>query len=163
MNDLKLLLNNLGLLKIATYIQSGNVVFQFNNLESIPHLEDKVAQSIFEAFNFSVQVIIVAETDLQRIVDSNPFASGNSIESLHCTFLKTIPEQVKIKTINQEDFGGDDCFVTDSVAYITCNLQHSQSKLTHGFLSRKLGVGCITKNWKTTTNLLELCKHVTSQ
>ncbi|MFK8045494.1 MAG: DUF1697 domain-containing protein [Crocinitomicaceae bacterium] len=160
MNDLKLMLAKLGFLNSTTYIQSGNVVFQFCNLDSISDLENKVAKKIYETFGFEVPVVIVSKSAMQRIVDSNPFVASNPIENLHCTFFKNKPHDIILTALNQEDFGEDECFITSNSAYIKCNLKYSKSKLTNGFLEKQIGVGCTTRNWKTTLKLLELCKNM---
>ena len=61
----------LGLEKVRTYIQSGNVVFESRFPESI--LRANLEQALFEKMGKHVGVLIRTASELRAILDANPF------------------------------------------------------------------------------------------
>lgn len=73
MTDLKILYEEIGLRKVRTYIQSGNVIFCSDN--EIPSLviAKKIQDTITKKYNFNVAVIIRSIDKMQEIISSNTF------------------------------------------------------------------------------------------
>ena len=157
MADLKSLCEKLGLKNVATYIQSGNLIFVSGKQNS--ELESMLEKGILETFGFDVPVIVRSSKELEASIDDNPFYDKNAdINSLHLTFLKEKPtkeNEEKALTFNYEP---DKFKIQDKYVYILCEGKYHQSKLTNNFFEKKLDTGATTRNWKTVLKLSDLGK-----
>jgi uncharacterized protein (DUF1697 family) len=72
MPDLVVMLEDLGLSNIKTYIQSGNVIFQSKKVNSV-ELSQNICTTIKECRGFVVQVIILNVNEFKNAIASNPF------------------------------------------------------------------------------------------
>ncbi|WP_436462537.1 DUF1697 domain-containing protein, partial [Amycolatopsis sp. w19] len=68
MQELKSLLTNMGLDKVKTYIQSGNVILQSER--NAEQLEEQMEQEIRRAFGFSVIIILRTASEWEQIFSS---------------------------------------------------------------------------------------------
>ena len=157
MADLKSLCEKLGLNNVATYIQSGNLIFASGKQNS--ELESILEKGIKETFGFDVPVIVRSSKELDASIKNNPFYDENAdINSLHLTFLKEKPSkenEEKALTFNYEP---DKFKIQDKYVYIFCEGKYHQSKLTNNFFEKKLDTGATTRNWKTVLKLSDLGK-----
>ncbi|WP_430488077.1 DUF1697 domain-containing protein [Priestia flexa] len=69
MQELKSLLTNMGLDKVKTYIQSGNVIFESER--NAQQLEEQMEQEIRRAFGFSVIIILRTASELEQIISGS--------------------------------------------------------------------------------------------
>lgn len=69
MQELKSLLTNMGLDKVKTYIQSGNVIFESER--NAEQLEEQMEQEIRRAFGFSVIIILRTASELEQIISGS--------------------------------------------------------------------------------------------
>ena len=91
MKELTAVLEGLGLKKVQTYIQSGNVVFQCkaNKAQELTH---DIGTAIFHSHELTPQVFVLSVQELQNAIVSNPFPEGeNDPKSLHLFFLESSP------------------------------------------------------------------------
>ena len=92
MKELKTLLEKLGAGKVATYIQSGNVVLTHkeNNLKT---LSEKITAAIKKNFGFEPKVLLLKQREIERTISSNPFPEGEKEpKTLHAFFLESKPK-----------------------------------------------------------------------
>jgi uncharacterized protein (DUF1697 family) len=157
MADLKSLCEKLGLNNVATYIQSGNLIFASGKQNS--ELESILEKGIKETFGFDVPVIVRSSKELDASIKNNPFYDENAdINSLHLTFLKEKPtkeNQEKALAFNCEP---DKFKIEDKYVYILCQGKYHKTKLTNNFFEKKLNTGATTRNWKTVLKLSDLGK-----
>jgi uncharacterized protein (DUF1697 family) len=71
MKELSALCADLGLKKVRTYIQSGNVIFE--SLLSEAALRDKLEQALTERMGKRVDVVVRTASDLRSVFEANPF------------------------------------------------------------------------------------------
>ena len=72
---------------VATYIQSGNVVFQ-SKVTDAKELEKRIAKKIEQDFGIEVPVIVKEKGELINIFKNNPFIKRKAdVAFLHVTFL----------------------------------------------------------------------------
>ncbi|MEO1652418.1 MAG: DUF1697 domain-containing protein, partial [Bacteroidota bacterium] len=160
MDDLKALFAQLNYQDIATYIQSGNVLFSTPKELDIPEEAKKIEGAILDQFTFEVPVIIRKSRDLESIIKGNPFLEkGKAIETLHLTFLSKIPSEEKREKIKSYDYAPDLFQIQGQEVYIYCEGKYHQTKLNNQFFEKKLGVSASTRNWKTLLKLKELAKN----
>ncbi len=157
MADLKALCENLGLEKVKTYIQSGNLIFTSDQINS--ELENILEKAINDKFGFDVPVIVRSSEELQTSIGKNPFFVGDGkIDRLHLTFLKEKPTKKNKEKIQTYDYEPDKFKIDGRDVFIFCTGKYHKSKLTNNFFEKKLNTGATTRNWKTVLKLYELSK-----
>lgn len=157
MTDLKSLFEDLNCTQVRTYIQSGNVVFNqvvVNQEEQIRQIEKK----IFDRYGFQVPVLIRTQTELDEIVQQNPFLKEKDIEidKLHVTFLAVTPSDTNQAKINGLQFGSDRFIISGKDVYVYCPGGYGNTKLSNIFFENKLKVTATTRNWRSVNELLKI-------
>jgi len=166
MKDLKVLFKKMGLSKVDTYIQSGNVVLESDQKESSADLEMRIQQAIAETFGFDVPVIVRTADEWAMSIGNNPFwkEKDTDIDRLHLTCLVEVPspellEKIKLfqyLPVRQAHGEPDRYEIIGKDVYIFCAAGYGTSKLTNPFFESKLKVQATTRNWKTVIKLHEM-------
>lgn len=158
MKDLKVLFEKMGLSKVETYIQSGNVVFESDQKLSTADLEVKIEQAITETFGFDVPVIVRTADEWAKSIVDNPFwkEKDADIDRLHHTCLKEVPSPELLEKIKLFQFLPDRYEIIAKDVFIFCAAGYGTSKLTNPFFESKLKVPATTRNWKTVMKLHEM-------
>ena len=160
MDALKSSFSSLGFEQVQTYIQSGNVVFRYQETNS-GNLEELINKQILKDFGFEVPVLVLDKKQLANIVKNNPFAVDENREPqfLHVTFLKENPSNVDEEKIKGYVKSGEKFVISDGVVYLYCPHGYGKTKLNNNFFESQLKVSATTRNWKTTLKLLEMTKE----
>ena len=154
MKDLKLLFQDLGFENIKTYIQSGNVVFESKKKE-VSTLSKWITAKIKEDYNYDIPVIIKTLEEIQAIYDVNPFFTKNvDIKKLYVVYLSKNP--LDVKNLTDCNFKKDTFKIIKNVLYIKYDIGAGKTKLTNSLVEKKLNVVATSRNWRTTTKLLEI-------
>lgn len=160
MAELRKHLASLGFSNLATYIQSGNIIFQSTSEENSV-LEEKIHQNIKENYGFDVPVIVRSQEEWQKVVDRFPYSLGDhEINRLAVVYLKEKPTHTPEEEINKFRTANDEVVYADKEVYLYMPDGFGVSKLTNNVFERKLKVAATSRNWKTTIKLLELCKNI---
>ncbi len=161
MTDLKILLSSLGFMNIQTYIQSGNIVFQFAET-SEKVLEEMICSAIKKQYDFDVPTMVKGITEMKEIVAKNPYLKDESkdISHLHVTFLDDIPAQEILNTLASGDYKSDEYTLVGKNIYVYCPNGYGKTKLTNTFFENKLKVAATTRNWKTTNELIKMAEKI---
>ena len=161
MNDLKALCQELGFRQIQTYIQSGNIVFQYRKTDPVK-ISARLKDALMKQFGFEVPVITFLEEELDKIIQANPFVGDPSINPkyLHITFLSDKPEQAVSDQLARTGYGQDRLALVGRSIYLYCPGGYGVSQLTNSFFERRLAVTATTRNWKTALTLLRLVREL---
>jgi len=156
MADLRLLLETMGLEKVQTYIQSGNVLFESSReTEETRHL---LEEQIKNQFGLSVPVILRTLAELEEIMENNPFSFDHLLEgeSIHLSLFSQSPPQKGVNYLLELHGDVDECEVKDKEIYVYLR----QSILTSKLAARiqKIGVPSTSRNWKTVKKLATMAK-----
>lgn len=97
MPELQTLFEASGFKKVKTYIQSGNLVFEAT-AKNLNEIEKLVEEKISERFGLKVPVLVKTKSEVENILQNNPFikSGGIDVSKLHVTFLSKEPEQANI-------------------------------------------------------------------
>ena len=79
MDELKDVLISIGLVNPVTYLQSGNIIFESDELNTAA-LEHIIEESIKVNFGFEVPVIVYSKQDFESIFLNNPFIEDSKID-----------------------------------------------------------------------------------
>ena len=157
MERLRVSIRALGFDEVATYIQSGNVVFKAAK-DSNRSLEQKIAKRILEEFGFEVPVVVRSSDELADVVRRSPFSGqpGFDETKLHVTFLaeaapKTATDVLKSLAQPSEKFA-----VSGREIYLSFPNGYGVTKLSNTAIENKLGVTATTRNWKTVNVLRQM-------
>ncbi|WP_088189479.1 DUF1697 domain-containing protein [Desulfosporosinus sp. FKA] len=164
MADLKLVFENMGLKKVQTYIQSGNVLFESNQEEK--QLRQLIEDKLEEAFGFSIPVILRTSMELEEIINNCPFSeeeareaqSASKAESLYIGLLIQPPSEEGIQQLNDYKSQTDQFKIIGRDVYLLFYNSIRNSKLANNLY--KLNVLTTTRNWKTIFKLAQLAKLI---
>lgn len=157
MNEFKNFLIDLNFKNVKTYIQSGNIIFNYPNIQS-QILSELIEKKIFEKYKFKVPVIIRTLEEFKIGIENNSFLKDKNIDTnkLHITFLSAIPNKELTSKIQQNDFLPDKFKIIHKEIYVYCSNGYGSSKLNNNFFEKKLGLTASTRNIKTVHAILKI-------
>jgi uncharacterized protein (DUF1697 family) len=155
MEDLRKTFVMLGFKNIATYIQSGNVVFdcaEINKEVIINKIENKLQKSL----GFEVKTFIKTIPDIESIIKKNPFKKPAEGMGLHVSFLSGKPDNELTKQLLLQQTEFEKFSFVGTEAYILVkNGAYGETKFSNTFLEKKLKIDATTRNWATVNKMLE--------
>ncbi len=90
MADLRQVVTELGHADVATYIQSGNVLF--SSAQSDPAaLAEALEQAISATLGVSPRVIVLSREELAQVARDNPYTEEPNPKAVHAIFLNAAP------------------------------------------------------------------------
>jgi uncharacterized protein (DUF1697 family) len=156
MDQLKSLFASLGHEDVATYIQSGNVIFR-----SAPGDERKIAtdleQRIAETFAVAARVLLRTPAELESIATGNPFLDRQGDPTkLHVVLLDAPPAAEAIAELDPGRSPPDEFSVHGREIYLHLPNGFGRSKLSIDYFESRLGAVATARNWRTLLKLREL-------
>jgi uncharacterized protein (DUF1697 family) len=85
MSDLREVVTSLGHTGVATYIQSGNVVFSSRGRNATT-LAGALEQKIAEVLGVRSHVVVLSRAELAQVIADNPFPDETNAKHLHAMF-----------------------------------------------------------------------------
>jgi uncharacterized protein (DUF1697 family) len=160
MAELKRTFESMGLSRVQTYIQSGNVLFKSNEEEE--PLRKRIEHGIEADFGFSVTVVLRTADELKRIAANCPFSeeevsgaeASSEGESLYVSLLLEEPSQERIERLGDFRSEGDEYRIEGREVYLLFRHSIRNSKLANNL--QKLDVPSTVRNWKTINKLVTL-------
>lgn len=156
MADLRQMCVSLGLRGVATYVQSGNVVFDSDDGDAAAvaaWLEGAIAAMT----GFEVAVVVRTSADLARILAQEPYPHGEP-KFVHVLFLREEGEETAVSNFTPPPGSDDEYRIDGREIYIHYPNGAGRSKLTGNYFERKLGVVGTARNWRTVQALLALAE-----
>lgn len=156
MADLREVFGQAGHTEVASYIQSGQVVFASDRPAGA--LEAGLEQAIAERFGLSIPVVVVPHTKLRSVVAKAPAGFGQSPDAYHSDviFLKKPLTPAKAMDVVRLRDGVDQVWSANGVLYFA----RLSERRTESLLSRIIGTPAYKlmtiRNWATTTRLLAM-------
>lgn len=162
MEHLRKLMEASGYTNVATYIQSGNVVFDAEETD-----KGKVGRAIevllYKEYGHDVFTFILDEADLIKVIDSNPYTGRepepSGIKKYFVTFLAGEATTQGLDQMRKFNRGDDDFKAVGSNIYLKLTQSAADSKLSNSFIEAKMSLKSTTRNWNTTLKLLELLQE----
>lgn len=161
MELLRGLCDKLGFQKVETYVQSGNIVFQAK-VENPTTVSRRISESILDSFGFETPVIVRTSKEMKNVVANNPFLKEKDVDStkLHVTFLTDVAQKSSLKTLEKLSTGQDKFYLASREIYLYCPEGYGRTKLSNNAIEKALSVTATTRNWRTTSTLLDMAsKH----
>ena len=155
MKELASVLEGMGLSKVQTYIQSGNVVFQSRttNEKELSHAIETV---IGKSHGFTPEVVILSQQELQDAIAANPFPEGESEpKTLHLFFLASIPANPNIDRLETFRTNSEKFRLINNVFYLHAPNGMGRSKLAAN-VEKALGVTLTARNWRSVNKIMAM-------
>lgn len=150
MQDLKTLLERLGLTSIETYIQSGNVIFESNEVIG---LAEKISAAIGESHGFEPKIWLLEGASFNKAVQANPFPEAEAEpKTLHLYFLYDAPESINTELLEKYAKENERFKLIDKVFYLHAPDGIGRSKIAER-IEKALGVAATARNWRTVSQL----------
>ena len=156
MTALKACLEKAGFQKVATYIQSGNVLFASAD-NDIDLLTQKMEEALSKEFAYKSRVVVVSHKRLREVVKQAPRGFGKKPDEYRydVIFLKQPLTAVEaLKSVKVKD-GVDAAYKGKGVLYFSRLI----SRATESQLSKIVGLpiyqNMTIRNWNTVTKLVD--------
>ncbi|HEX6234738.1 MAG TPA: DUF1697 domain-containing protein [Jiangellaceae bacterium] len=161
MADLRAVVSGLGHADVATYIQSGNVVF---TADDSPKLAADLERAISDSLGVSPSVVVLTRFELAQVVHDNPYPDEPNPKALHAVFLTVAPTPATADALGDalrrvEGTGShDSAQLIGRTIYLHTPDGFGRSKLAELIVqSRKPDLTGTARNWTTVTKLLAMC------
>jgi uncharacterized protein (DUF1697 family) len=156
MADLRSCFENLGLREVATYIQSGNVVFLHDGKDDEAKLLRRIERCLAESFGLRDCVVLVDRRRLEKIVSEAPRGFGTSPDTFRYDVIFLRKPMTPSEAVNEiRAREGVDAVHTGSDALYFSRLI---SRASQSYLARVTQLPVYKfmtiRNWNTTTKLL---------
>jgi uncharacterized protein (DUF1697 family) len=157
MDELKQMLGSLGFGGVKTYIQSGNVAFDFRESDKTD-LARQIEQAIKNRFGHEVPVILRTQQEMEAIVRLDPFQDKvpNEIARWQIAFLPTHPEPLGEFPIWSTIKDVEIFQIFEGTAFC---LGHPQKNGNFGFanafIEKLFKMPATTRNWNTVVKMAE--------
>jgi uncharacterized protein (DUF1697 family) len=167
MAELRDIVTGLGHTGVATYIQSGNVLFsttETDNAALARGIEDAVASRL----GVQSRVLVLSQAELAQVAQDNPYPGELNPRFVHAVFLPSRPSPEMIADVAQlvgqvaargsrdeARYVGQALFVHTPDGYGRSELAALLAKARGPLSARGAGTA---RNWATVTKLLQLCQ-----
>jgi uncharacterized protein (DUF1697 family) len=158
MQEFKAACEEAGLRNVATYIASGNIVFQ--SPKSAAALTRLINQILRDRFALTKNHTLIRSPDrLAEVIAGNPFAmaAAKRPNLLMVNFLEALPPAGAAAALAAYR-GPERLQLEGDHLYVDYSEGVARSKLTPAFLAKALQVPCTARNWNTINKLLEMAR-----
>jgi uncharacterized protein (DUF1697 family) len=160
MEELKKLCSLPGFTNVATYIQSGNIIFETTETDSAA-LEQKLGKTLTKTLGYPTPVFLRSLDDMLGILKKDPFKELRGSEGIkeYVVFLSKAPDS-KVKTALESASNEIDVFKFKGNELFIINYPDKGKSLLTGssVLEKKIGMPVTARNWRTVNKMLELLK-----
>jgi len=158
MAELKRMLETMGLGRVQTVLQTGNMLFESG--EEAETLRLLIQREIQAVFGLSVAVMLRTATELARIIRDCPFAPDalSAGETIQISVLSEPISQKSAELLANVDSGDDEFRICGTEIYFLFRQSILDSPL--GKQLQKLGSTTTTRNWNTIVKLDALAKKL---
>lgn len=158
MTDLRARFEAIGLTDVATYIQSGNVVF--SAAQDSASLAGRIEAELSTAFGYDARIVLLAADDLERVVTQAPPGFGAEPDQYRYDVLFVRPPRRADEAIAEVATrpGVDTVAAGDHALYFRRLTSRATQSLLPKLVGRPVYRDLTIRNWNTTTRLLEMTR-----
>ena len=153
MARLRALYEALGCEDVATYLQSGNVVFR--RARNPAGVGLGVERAIKRELGLDIRVLDRSHAELAGILAADPFPGVDPSRRM-VMFLSAAPGDAIAREVEHVRLGPDEARLIGRELHVHYPDGISNSRLPGLLTERRLGVTATTRNWRTVTRLHEL-------
>ncbi|MEV0697859.1 DUF1697 domain-containing protein [Saccharopolyspora sp. NPDC050389] len=159
MADLRDLVTAAGHGEVATYLQSGNVVFTSDRADPEAVAAD-LRRRLAGELGVDTPVMVRTGAEITGIAARHPFQEGQSDHTkLHVAFLAAEPDAGHAAQLTVPDGAPEELHLAGRELYLHYPAGAGRSKVTAAYLEKRLGVSLTARNWKTVIALAGLARQ----
>ena len=104
--------------------------------------------------------MVKTSKELEQIVSDNPLVKEKGIDhsKLHVTFLSDALPTTAVKVLEPLATARERFRTLNREIYLYCPDGYGNTKLSNNAIEKKLSVVATTRNWRTVSTLLEMCR-----
>ena len=150
------ILEKVGLKKVKTYIQSGNVILEteLSKGETAKLIHDTIAKEI----GADLSVIIKEKNQLQIAIEENPFNENYDFSRIHLVFTNDSMGEDELKKLENKDFGDEKFIIGSECLYMYLPRDVSPKRLNTNYLEKQLSITMTMRKLNVVEHLVELYK-----
>ena len=141
---------------VETVVASGNVLFSFDDRPT-DGLEELFSHMMRERFDMDSFVAVRTQDEIRVAIEGNPFAAGGAENLVHTQFLGCQPTEAQFQTLvaDHQGRGAERLALGDRALFIDYVDGAGNSKLTGGYIARRLGCDGTARNIRSLRRILE--------
>jgi uncharacterized protein (DUF1697 family) len=140
--DLCRIFESLGLLRVETFLASGNVIFETPRAAG---LDGRITKALTADLGFEVPTFVRTLAEVSQIAASTPLAAKGE-ERLYVGFTAGKPTSSALERLKTPEH----TFAVDGrEVYWLCRIPMSESKITNGTIEKALGMSVTFRNRNT--------------
>ncbi len=148
-----------GAREVATYIQSGNVVFGAPSKQA-GTIAAQVGEALVGELGRPIPIVVRSAAAWAKIAAAHPFADAVPEAKLRMVAVcDRKPSAAKVAALDPERSPGDLLEVRGAEVYLAFPRGSARSKLDPAWLDRSLGVTSTWRNWPTVAKLAALLRE----
>jgi uncharacterized protein (DUF1697 family) len=162
MADLREMFEELGFSEAQTLLQSGNVVFESDQTDSLAivrTLEDGIANK----FDYQIPVVLRRAEQMQILFDKYPPSKDQETKFYHLLFLKETPSSGALDALKAAYDGPESIDLRGDELYVYYSDGAGRSKLTTNLIEKHLKVKATARNWNTVEKLVVLAQSLNEE
>lgn len=156
MADLRRLFESFGLTDVATYIQTGNVLFSTTDPDP-ERLAQQLEKKLASSMGHKMTIFVLSPAELKKAAAHNPFdpESLDEEQRCHLMFLSAEPDEPHRKALMALQGEEYHFYIQDKVLYYAYPRKSDGNRRTINF-EKVLGVIGTARSWKVVNKLIEL-------
>ncbi len=156
MADLRMFFESIGLTDVSTYIQTGNVLFTANDVDS-KILVQQLQNELVSLLGKKIIVFVLSPEELGKAATYNPFNPEQLDKEQQCylMFLSAEPDEVHCKALMALQDKDYRFYIQNKVLYYVYSRKPDGTRRTINF-EKVLGVAGTARSWKVVNKLIEL-------
>lgn len=157
MTDLKECFESMGFTDVATFIQSGNVLFKSGEKDKVK-LTQKIEKTLSGSFNYKSLIVLINRDELETVVKKAPKGYGQNPGEYRydVLFLKEPLTAVEAMKSLKEREGVDKAYPGKNVLYFSRLISKAGQSYLTKVISLPVYQRMTIRNWNTTSRLFEL-------
>jgi uncharacterized protein (DUF1697 family) len=161
MADLREMMDNLGFYGAETYIQSGNIIFR-SETSDLKTLENRIASGISARFSLSVPVLLLDSRQLAAILSNCPFPDDGISKpvGVYISLMSALPEDRGFPAIDGKTAPTERWKIVDRCLFLNCPEGYGKTRITNGFIEKRLKVVSTTRNIRTMRKLAAMAESL---
>jgi uncharacterized protein (DUF1697 family) len=161
MAELRAVAIDLGHSDVATYIQSGNLLFTSSETD-VTSLADALEAEIEARLGVRPAVVVISGRELARVIADNPFPDEANPKSLHAVFRRDEVDKSGIALVAaavrraSESGSRDDAAVVGRILFLRTPDGLGRSDMAAQLARSRVQAAGTARNWTTVTRLMEM-------
>lgn len=156
MDELRKIFEELKFENVRTYIASGNVIFDTKEKDEAK-LTAKIEKHLKESLGYEVFVMLRTQTELEKILNDNPFKDVTDGMAQYINFFKETPPKTVAKEIEKESIPTEQVKFIGREMYMLFYCRMSDSEFfKKNTYEKRLGMKATNRNLNTPVKIIAM-------